>query len=73
MIGQAEVAIEVLTPQGWYRGYLLLPAGGRLLDYLNTKPAMIGLTGVSDPTGAYRGAVAINTERILAMRIGGEG
>ena len=62
----------MLTVQGWYRGYIILPAGGRLLDYLNTKPDMIGLTGVTNPAGAYRASVAINTEHALAIRLQGE-
>ncbi len=72
MVPQEELAIEVLTVQGWYRGYIILPAGGRLLDYLNTKPDMIGLTGVTDLAGAHRASVVINTEQVLAIRLQGE-
>jgi hypothetical protein len=72
MVPQHELAIEVLTVQGWYRGYIILPAGGRLLDYLNTKPDMIGLTGLTDPAGAHHASVVINTEHVLAIRLQGE-
>ena len=72
MVLQEELALEVLTVQGWYRGYIILPAGGRLLDYLNTKPDMIGLTGVTDPADAHHASVAINTEHVLAIRLHAE-
>lgn len=62
------MAVEVLTIQGWYRGYITLPAGGRLLDYLNTKPDMIALTGVVDPSGGRHPFLAVNTWQILAIR-----
>ena len=68
MVRREEVAVEVLTAQGWYRGYLTLPAGGRLLDYLNTRPAMVALTGAVDPWGRRRPFLAINTEQVLAVR-----
>ena len=41
MLQQERLVVEVLTVQGWYRGKITLPAGGRILDYLNTKPEMI--------------------------------
>ena len=63
-----EVGVEVLTVQGWYRGYVTLPAGGRLLDYLNTKPRMIALTHVVDPTGGRKPFLAMNTQQVLAIR-----
>ena len=68
MVQREEVAVEVLTPQGWYRGYITLPAGGRLLDYLNTKPLMIALTGAVGPSGARLPFLALNTEQVLAIR-----
>ncbi|HSB70506.1 MAG TPA: hypothetical protein VLT62_14370 [Candidatus Methylomirabilis sp.] len=67
-----EMEVEVLTIQGWYRGHITLPAGGRLLDFLNTKPEMIALTGVRDPSGAHHSFVAVNTEQVLAIRPGGQ-
>lgn len=68
MVQREEIAVEVLTPQGWYRGYITLPAGGRLLDYLNTKPPMIALTGAVAPSGARLPFLAVNTEQVLAIR-----
>lgn len=68
MVQREEMAVEVLTPQGWYRGYITLPTGGRLLDYLNTKPPMIALTGAVDPSGARLPFLAVNTEQVLAIR-----
>jgi hypothetical protein len=68
MVQREEMAVEVLTVMGWYRGYITLPAGGRLLDYLNTKPEMIALTGVVDPGGVRRPFVAVNTAQVLAIR-----
>lgn len=68
MVQREEMAVEVLTVQGWYRGYITLPAGGRLLDLLNTKPEMIAMTGVTDPGGAHRPFVAVNTAQVLAIR-----
>ena len=68
MVQRDEVGVEVLTPQGWYRGYITLPTGGRLMDFLNTKPAMIALTHAVDPSGARRTFLAVNTEQVLAIR-----
>lgn len=68
MVRREEMAVDVLTAQGWYRGYITLPAGGRLLDYLNSKPQMIALTGVVDPAGGRHSFMAVNTEQILAIR-----
>ncbi|MFB3818422.1 MAG: hypothetical protein ACE147_12210 [Candidatus Methylomirabilales bacterium] len=65
---QAETAIELLTVHGWYRGYVLLPAGGRLLDYLNTRPSHIGLASVQDPAGRHHRFMAVNTDQVLAIR-----
>ncbi len=69
MAQQEEVAIQVLTVRGWYRGFLLLPAGGRVVDYLRGKTGMIGLTGVTDPAGDHHASVCINTEHVLAVRL----
>jgi len=63
-----QVPVDVLTVQGWYRGQITIPLGGRLLDYLNTKPEMIALTGVVDPAGVQRNFVAVNTAQVLAIR-----
>jgi hypothetical protein len=68
MAQREEMGVEILTPQGWYRGYVTLPAGGRLIDYLNTKPLMIALTHAVEPSGARRAFLAVNTEQILAIR-----
>ncbi len=68
MVQRDEMGVEVLTPQGWYRGYITLPAGGRLLDFLNTKPQMIALTHVVDPSGTRRRFLSVNTEQVLAIR-----
>lgn len=68
MVQREEMGVELLTSQGWYRGYITLPAGGRLLDFLNTKPPMIALTHVVDPSGARQSFLAINTEQVLAIR-----
>jgi hypothetical protein len=65
-----EMMVEILTIRGWYRGFITLPAGGRLLDFLNTKPAMIALTGVRDPSGSHHSFVTVNTEQVLAIRPG---
>lgn len=65
-----EIVVDVLTVRGWYRGFITLPAGGRLLDFLNTKPDMIALTGVRDPSGAHHSFVAVNTAQVLAIRPG---
>lgn len=68
MVRRDEVGVEILTPKGWYRGYITLPTGGRLMDFLNTKPAMIALTHAVDPSGARRTFLAVNTEQVLAIR-----
>ncbi len=68
MAQRQEMVVEVLTIQGWYRGKVTLPAGGRLVDYLNTKPDMIAMTGVMDPSGTPREFLAINTTQVLAIR-----
>jgi hypothetical protein len=68
MVQREELGVEILTPQGWYRGYVTLPAGGRLIDYLNTKPAMIALTHAVEPSGVRRTFLAVNTEQVLAIR-----
>jgi len=68
MVQREELGVEILTPQGWYRGYVTLPAGGRLIDFLNTKPAMIALTHAMEPSGARRAFLAVNTEQVLAIR-----
>lgn len=65
---QEETPIELLTVHGWYRGYIVLPTGGRLLDYLNTKPAHIGLVSVRDPGGRHHRFMAVNTDQVLAIR-----
>lgn len=61
-------AVEVLTVLGWYRGRVTLPAGGRLLDFLNSKPSHIALTAVRDPEGRPHPFLAINTDQVLAIR-----
>ncbi len=68
MVARDEMGVEVLTPRGWYRGYITMPAGGRLLDYLNAKPEMIALTHVVDPGGRRQPFIAINAEQVLAIR-----
>ena len=68
MADRDEVGVEILTPQGWYRGYITLPIGGQLMDFLNTKPAMIALTHAVGPSGARRAFLAVNTEQVLAIR-----
>jgi hypothetical protein len=68
MAQREEMGVELLTPQGWYRGYITLPAGGRLLDFLNTKPPMIALTHAVEPSGARLAFVAVNTEQVIAIR-----
>ena len=62
------MAVEVLTIVGWYRGRITLPAGGRLLDYLNTKPEMIALAEAVLPSGMAQPFVAINTDHVMAIR-----
>lgn len=68
MVAREEVEVEMLTPKGWYRGYITMPAGGRLLDYLNAKPEVIAMGHVVDPSGGRHSFVAINTEQVLAVR-----
>ncbi|HYL79461.1 MAG TPA: hypothetical protein VEU07_01530 [Candidatus Acidoferrum sp.] len=65
-----EMVVENLTVQGWYRGFITLPAGGRLLDFLNTKPSMIALTGVRDPSGSHHSFLTVNSDQVLAIRPG---
>ncbi len=72
MVQREEISVELLTAQGWYRGFITLPAGGRLLDYLNTKPTMIALTHVVDPAGTRRPFMAVNSEHVLAIRLQSE-
>jgi hypothetical protein len=69
MAQREEMGVELLTPQGWYRGYITVPAGGRLLDFLNTKPLMIALTHAVEPSGSRRAFLAINTEQVIAIRL----
>ena len=68
MVQREEIGIELLTPHGWYRGYITLPAGGELIDFLNSKPPMIALTHVVGPSGARQSFLAVNTEQVLAVR-----
>ena len=68
MPGRQVMRVEVLTIAGWYRGRITLPAGGRLLDFLNTKPAMIALADVVLPGGRTQPLVAINTAQVMAIR-----
>jgi hypothetical protein len=68
MVQRDEMAVEVLTILGWYRGHITVPAGGRLLDYLNTKPLMIALTDAVGPSGTAMPFVALNTKQVLAIR-----
>jgi hypothetical protein len=68
MVRREETLVELLTTQGWYRGFITTSAGGRLLDYLNTKPPHIALTSVSDPAGGHHPFLVINTEQVLAIR-----
>jgi hypothetical protein len=70
---QQEKPVELLTTEGWYRGYILLSAGGRLLDYLNTQPSHISLTSVWDPAGRHHPSMTLNTEQVLAIRDAREG
>jgi hypothetical protein len=69
MVLRDEMAVEILTVLGWYKGYITLPAGGRLLDYLNTKPIMIALTQAVKPDGSAEPFVALNMKQVLAMRL----
>jgi hypothetical protein len=68
MAQREEMGVELLTLQGWYRGYITLPVGGRLLDFLNTKPPMIALTHAVEPSGTRRAFLAVNTEQVIAIR-----
>ena len=68
MVARQEIVVEVLTILGWYRGSITLPAGGRLRDYLNTKPAMIALARAVPPGGVPQPLVAINTDHVMAIR-----
>lgn len=73
MVQREELSIELLMAQGWFRGYITVPTGGRLLDYLNTKPSMIALTHVVDPSGARLPFLVVNSEQVLAVRLQSEG
>jgi hypothetical protein len=68
MAARQELAVEVLTILGWYRGHITLPVGGRLIDFLNTKPEMIALARAVLPDGTPQAFVAINTDQIMAVR-----
>jgi hypothetical protein len=68
MAERQELAVEVLTIVGWYRGHITLPVGGRLLDFLNTKPEMIALARAVLPDGTFQAFVAINTNQVMAVR-----
>ena len=68
MVRGEELAVDLLTTQGWYRGSITLPAGGRLLDYLNSRPLMIALTEAVGPAGVRHSCMAVNLEQILAIR-----
>jgi len=68
MVQREELGVEILTAQGWFRGYITLPAGGRLMDFLNTKPTLIALTHAVEPSGSRRAFLALNTEQVLAIR-----
>jgi hypothetical protein len=68
MVQREQMPVDVLTVMGWYHGNITIPLGGRLLDYLNTKPEMIALTGVVDPGGTSRNFIAVNTAQVLAIR-----
>lgn len=63
-----EIAVEVLTILGWHRGAITLPVGGRLLDFLKTKPEMIALTRATLPNGTSQAFVALNTNHVIAIR-----
>ena len=69
MVQRDEMAVEVLTILGWYRGHITVPAGGRLLDYLNTKPLMIALTKAVGPDGTAKSFVVLNMKQVLAIRL----
>jgi hypothetical protein len=68
MVEREEMAVEVLTALGWYRGHITVPAGGRLLDFLNTKPEMIAMTRAVEPGGTSVPFIVINTDQVLAIR-----
>ncbi len=68
MVQREETSIELLTARGWYRGYITLPAGGRMLDYLNKKPSHIALTSAWDPAGVHHKFLAVNTDQVVAIR-----
>ncbi len=68
MVRREETSVELLTSRGWYRGFITLPAGGRMLDYLNTKPSHIALTSVWDPAGVHHKFLAVNTDQVVAIR-----
>jgi hypothetical protein len=68
MVRREVTVVELLTTQGWYRGLITTPTGGRLLDYLNTKPSHIALTSVRDPAGGRHQFLTINTDQVLAIR-----
>jgi len=68
MAERQELAVEVLTILGWYRGHITLPVGGRLIDFLNTKPEMIALARAILPDGTSQAFVAINTDQVMAVR-----
>jgi len=70
MAERQELAVEVLTILGWYRGHITLPVGGRLIDFLNTKPEMIALARAILPDGTPQAFVAINTDQVMAVRPG---
>jgi hypothetical protein len=68
MVRREELGVEVLTSQGWYRGYITLPMDAQLIDFLNAKPVMIALTHAIEPSGTRRAFLALNTEQVLAIR-----
>ncbi len=68
MAEREEMAVELLTSRGWYRGFITLPAGGRMLDYLNTKPAHIALASADDPDGRHHKLLALNGDEVVAIR-----
>jgi hypothetical protein len=68
MAERQALAVEILTIVGWYRGHITLPVGGRLIDFLNTKPEMIALTRAVLPDGTVQAFVAINTDQVMAVR-----
>ena len=68
MVRRQEAEVEILTVQGRYTGFITIPVGGRLLDYLNTKPALIALTSVRDPAGRHHAFMAVNTDQVVAIR-----